>query len=65
MIFLAMQQFPRLLHLAFSQQNRIFCSAAHAQQQPQMPQQSGEMPNSGSYEDWYNYFFPFFGGSMP
>ena len=36
-----------------------------AQQQPQMPQQSGEMPNSGSYEDWYNYFFPFFGGSMP
>ena len=36
-----------------------------AQQQPQVPQQSGEMPNSGSYEDWYNYFFPFFGGSMP
>ena len=31
----------------------------------QQPQQSGEMPNSGSYEDWYNYFFPFFGGRMP
>ena len=29
------------------------------------PQQSGEMPSSGSYEDWYNYFFPFFGGRMP
>ena len=36
-----------------------------AAQQPQEPQQSGEMPNSGSYEDWYNYFFPFFGGIMP
>ena len=36
-----------------------------AAQQPQEPQQSGEMPNSGSYEDWYNYFFPFFGGGMP
>ena len=36
-----------------------------AQQQPQQPQQSGEMPSSGSYEDWYNYFFPFFGGIMP
>ena len=36
-----------------------------ADQQAQMPQQSGEMPNSGSYEDWYNYFFPFFGGGMP
>ena len=31
----------------------------------QQPQQSGEMPNSGSYEDWYNYFYPFFGGRMP
>ena len=31
----------------------------------QKPQQSGEMPNSGSYEDWYNYFYPFFGGRMP
>ena len=28
----------------------------------QQPQQSGEMPSSGSYEDWYDYFFPFFGG---
>lgn len=27
----------------------------------QQPQQ-GEMPSSGSYEDWYNYFYPFFGG---
>ena len=35
------------------------------QQAQQQPQQSGEMPNSGSYEDWYNYFFPFFGGGMP
>ena len=35
------------------------------QQAQQQPQQSGEMPNSGSYEDWYNYFYPFFGGSMP
>ena len=33
--------------------------------QSQQPQQSGEMPSSGSYEDWYNYFFPFFGGGMP
>ena len=29
------------------------------------PQVEGEMPSSGSYEDWYNYFFPFFGGGMP
>ncbi|MBR7179102.1 MAG: trypsin-like peptidase domain-containing protein [Oscillospiraceae bacterium] len=29
------------------------------------PQQPGEMPSAGSYEDWYNYFFPFFGGGMP
>ena len=36
-----------------------------AQQAQQQPQQSGEMPNSGSYEDWYNYFYPFFGGGMP
>ena len=36
-----------------------------AAQQQQQTQQSGEMPNSGSYEDWYNYFFPFFGGGMP
>ena len=31
----------------------------------QQPQSQGEMPSSGSYEDWYNYFFPFFGGRMP
>ena len=31
----------------------------------QQPQGEGEMPSSGSYEDWYNYFFPFFGGGMP
>ena len=31
----------------------------------QQPQQSGEMPSSGSYEDWFNYFAPFFGGGMP
>ena len=35
------------------------------QQAQQQPQQSGEMPNSGSYEDWYNFFYPFFGGGMP
>ena len=23
---------------------------------------SGELPSSGNYEDWYNYFAPFFGG---
>ena len=28
----------------------------------QQPQQSGEMPSSGSYEDWYEFFYPFFGG---
>ena len=28
----------------------------------QQPQGQGEMPSSGSYEDWYNYFYPFFGG---
>ena len=33
-----------------------------AAQQPQQPQQPGEMPSSGSYEDWFNYFYPFFGG---
>ena len=27
----------------------------------EQPQNPGEMPSSGSYEDWYNYFFPFFG----
>ena len=31
----------------------------------QQPQSEGEMPSSGSYEDWYNYFFPFFGGGRP
>ena len=31
----------------------------------QQPQGQGEMPSSGSYEDWYDYFFPFFGGGMP
>ncbi len=31
----------------------------------EQPQQSGEMPSSGTYEDWYNYFFPFFGNGMP
>ena len=31
----------------------------------EQPQGPGEMPSSGSYEDWYNYFFPFFGGGMP
>ena len=31
----------------------------------EQPQSQGEMPSSGSYEDWYNYFFPFFGGGMP
>ena len=36
-----------------------------AAQSEQRPQESGEMPSSGSYEDWYNYFFPFFGGAMP
>ena len=35
------------------------------QQAQQQPQQSGEMPSSGSYEDWYNFFYPFFGGGMP
>ncbi len=28
----------------------------------QQPQGQGEMPSNGSYEDWYNYFYPFFGG---
>ena len=36
-----------------------------AAQQPQQAPQAGEMPDSGTYEDWYNYFFPFFGGRMP
>ncbi len=31
----------------------------------QQPQPQGEMPSSGSFEDWYEYFFPFFGGRMP
>ena len=35
------------------------------QQAQQQPQQSGEMPSSGSYEDWFKYFSPFFGGGMP
>ena len=38
---------------------------AALEQQPQQSQQPGEMPSSGSYEDWYNYFYPFFGGGMP
>ena len=32
-------------------------------QQP--PQESGEMPSSGSFEDWYNYFAPFFDNGRP
>ena len=36
-----------------------------AAQSEQRPQESGEMPSSGSYEDWYNYFFPFFGSGRP
>jgi serine protease Do len=31
----------------------------------EQPQAEGEMPSSGSYEDWYNYFFPFFGSGRP
>ena len=31
----------------------------------QQPQGQGEMPSSGSYEDWFDYFFPFSGGGMP
>ena len=31
----------------------------------QPPQESGEMPSSGSFEDWYNYFAPFFGNGRP
>lgn len=31
----------------------------------EQPQGQGEMPSSGTYEDWYNYFAPFFGGGMP
>lgn len=27
----------------------------------QQVQPDGQMPDSGSYEDWYRYFFPFFG----
>ena len=27
----------------------------------EQPQPNGEMPQDGSYEEWYNYFFPFFG----
>lgn len=29
---------------------------------PTQPGGNGEMPSNGSYEDWYNYFYPFFGG---
>ena len=29
---------------------------------PNAPEQSGSMPESGNYEDWYNYFFPTPGG---
>ena len=36
---------------------------ASLEQQP--PQESGEMPSSGSFEDWYNYFAPFFGNGRP
>ena len=40
-----------------------------AQQQQQQSQSQdpsqGQMPSSGSYEDWFNYFYPFFGGGMP
>ena len=31
----------------------------------QPPQESGEMPSSGSFEDWYNYFAPFFDNGRP
>ena len=31
----------------------------------QQPQESGEMPSSGSFEDWYNYFAPFFDNGRP
>ena len=31
----------------------------------QQSQGQGEMPSDGSYEDWYNYFFPFFGSGTP
>ena len=36
---------------------------ASLEQQP--PQESGEMPSSGSFEDWYNYFAPFFDNGRP
>ena len=31
----------------------------------EQPQGQGEMPSSGSYEDWYNFFYPFFGSGRP
>ena len=31
----------------------------------QQPQNPGEMPSGGSYEDWYDYFFPNYGGGRP
>lgn len=32
------------------------------EEQPAQPQQgSGDMPDSGNYEEWFNYFAPFFG----
>jgi len=33
-------------------------STGDESQQPQ-----GEMPESGSYDDWYDYFYRFFGGN--
>lgn len=32
-----------------------------AAQQPQLPAPEGEMPENGSFEEWYDYFAPFFG----
>jgi S1-C subfamily serine protease len=32
------------------------------EQQPQMPSEGFDMPQDGSFQEWYDYFAPFFGG---
>ena len=32
-----------------------------ATEDEQMDAPNGQMPESGSYEEWYDYFYPFFG----
>lgn len=57
------------LHITFDEKTADTVTGPVEETQPQettggeAQQPQGEMPESGSYEDWYDYFYRFFGGN--